>query len=177
MADYIELEASADQILLEDDSGLILLESSEAADGEVAVTDELRIDTWEFDSPEPNVGDRDDIDYYLAWQVMDGGAENIDKRIEAIRATCKTSDNGKVQIHKFQQGDDIDKDAIEAGTGAAYEVAIADATAVTRHKRKKGGPKGMALFSVRFSGTWDGTNDRDRLDELVIELTSHGTKK
>lgn len=178
MATYIYLEDASGQILLEDGSASqILLENSPEADGEVTLTDELRVDTWEFDSPEPNPADRDDINYYVAFQMMDNGAENLDKRIEAIRVTCQTTSNGKVQIHGYQQGDTIDRDDIDDGTNAEYEMSITNATAVTRHKRVKGGPKNLSIWCPRFSGTWDGTGDRDRLDELIIEFNIHGTKK
>ena len=176
MADFL-LKEDSSYLLLEDGSSKYLLESSTDATGEITPTDQLRIDTWEFDSPEPNVDDRDPINYYVAFQLMDNGAENIDKKLDAIRVTCKTSDNGKVQIYVFQQGDVIDKDNIESGTSPTYEIDIPDATEVTRHKRVKGGPKNMSIWLMRYSGTWTGIGDRDRSDEIILELGFHGTKK
>jgi len=176
MAFFLLLE-SGDNYLLENGTDAFLLETSPGADGEVAPTSELRIDTFVFAESEPNVGDRDDINYYIAFQMMDLGIENIDKRLQAIRVTGKTTDNGKVQIHAYQQADTIDRDTIDAGTGAEYEVNIPDATEVTRHKRIKGGPKNIGMFSLRISGTWTGVGDADRIDEIVCEIDTHGTKK
>ena len=173
--EYLLLE-SGDNILLEDGVSLFLLESSSVT-GEVSPTSLLRIDSWEFDSLESNPADRDPISYYISWQTMDMGSENIDKRLEAIRVTGKTSSDGKVQIHAFQQGEEIDRSLIDSGTTPTYEVDIPDATVVTRHRRIKGGCKNMALFSVRVSGEWDGLNAPDRIDEIIAEITTHGTKK
>ena len=173
--EYLLLE-SGDNILLEDGVSLFLLESSSVT-GEVSPTDELRIDTFQWDTLELNPADVTPISYYVAFQTMDMGAEDIDKRISAIRVTGKTSSDGKVQIHAFQQGEEIDRSLIDSGTTPTYEVDIPDATVVTRHRRIKGGCKNMALFSVRFSGTWAGLDEPDRLDELVLSVDTHGTKK
>jgi hypothetical protein len=176
MANYLLIE-TGDNLLLEDGVSLFLLET-DTAEGEVAVTSTLRFDSWEFGVSEPNTADRDDINYYIAFQMLDNGVENQDKAIDAIRVTAQTSDNGKVQIHGFEQGDDIVRSDIDDGLNARYEINITDATTVTRHKRVKGGPKNMALWCPRFSGTWTGlTDEPDRLDEMVIEVRVVGTKK
>lgn len=176
MADYIQLEVSTDKILLENDSGFILLESSPDEDNEVTITDELRIDTWEWDSPEPNPEDRDPIDYYIAWQLMDNGSENLDKRIEAYRLNGKISDNGKFQIHAIAQGGAINRDDIDNGDNAVYEKDLDDMSNILRGRRIKEGPKNMSLWCPRISGTWDGVGDPDRIDEVVIEVSVHGAK-
>ena len=173
--EYLLLENS-DNILLEDGVSLFLLESSSVT-GEVSPTSLLRIDSWEFSSIEPNAEDRDPIDFYISWQMMDNGVENLDKEVLAIRATCSTSSDGKVQIHGFEQGEEINREDVDDGLNALYEIDIPNATIVTRHRRVKGGSKNMAIWTPRFSGTWDGTGEPSRLDELVIEYRIKGTKK
>lgn len=177
MADYIQLEPNTDRILLEDDSGLILLESTPPA-GEVGYSSNLGVDTWEFDSPEPLVINRSPINYFIASQWLDNGDENICKKIDAVRVTAKNSTNGKLQIHTIEEGEQIINDNLETGTSPDYEVNIPSSSEVVRNPRIKGGPKNASLWSMRYSGTWDGqTDEKDRLDEIVIEFSRHGTKK
>lgn len=143
---------------------------------EIPPTDTFGIDTWEFDTPEPLEIDRDPIDYYIAWQMMDDGAENRNKKIDAIRITGK----GKslvVQIHAASPGGVINKADLESGSNARAAVLFDDSTAVTRYERKKRKIKNLSIWTARYSGTWDGTGIRDRLDELVIEGSLAGTKK
>src|SRR4051812_16762234 len=98
------LEDGFSRIVLEDGSGVLLLEDI----FEIDPTEAFTIDTWEFDSPEPLEIDRDPITAYLVWQYMDQGMENRNKMVNAIRVTAK----GKgisVQIHAASPGDEIDK--------------------------------------------------------------------
>lgn len=150
--------------------------SESSSDGEVT-SGVLQIDTWEFDSPEPVVGNRNPVDYYIATQWMNNGLENQNKKIEAITVTAKVSDNGKVEIFGVEEEGEVDTDDIENGTSPNYTLDIAASSKVVTHARVKGGPKNMRLWALKYSGTWDGTNERDRLDKIVVEVNAHGTVK
>lgn len=171
-SDAYLLEDGVSNIVLEDGSGVLLLEDIP----EVEPDAEFGIDTWQFDTPEPVVADRDPITGYLVWQFMDNGAENVPKKISAIRATAKGSDIS-VQIHAARPGGVIDKENIETGTLARYEATFADSSEVTRYARKKVNIRQLSIWAARYETTWDGVGDRDRLDELIIEGDTHGTKK
>lgn len=153
-------------------------ESSEESeeDPEIPYTPEYGIDTWQFDTPEELLADRDPIDYYIAYQMMDNSAEARSKKIDAIRITAKAG-SPVVQIHAASPDDDISKADIENGTNARATIAFASSTEVRRYSRKKVKIKNLSLWTARYSGTWDGTNERDRLDELIIEGDTHGTEK
>lgn len=132
--------------------------------------------TYQYDTPEDLLADRDPINGYLVWQYMDQGAEDRNKKIDAVRITAKGKDVN-VQIHAASPGDEIDRDDIEDGVNARISVDFADSTEVTRYERKKIKSKNLSIWTVRYSTIWDGTGIRDRLDELIISGDVHGTKK
>lgn len=136
----------------------------------------IRMDTWEFDSPEPVVGDRDPVTGYVTYQYMDNGAENRDKKISAIRVTARGSDIN-VQIHAASPGEEIGRNDIETGTNARATVTFADSNEVTRYAEKKVNIRNLSIWTARFEMTWDGAGERSRLDELVISGDTHGTRR
>ncbi len=107
---------------------------------------------------------------------MDNGAESTNKLVSGIRLTGKLT-NSKVSIHAASPGDEIDKVDIEDGTDYRARVSFADSNIPTRYERKKVKVKNLSIWTARFSGRWDGIGERDRLDELIIEGSSHGVTK
>jgi len=143
---------------------------------ETPPTDTFGVDTWEFDTPEPILADRDPINAWIAWQFMDQGAENRNKKIDAIRITAKGK-SISVQIHAASPGQEISRDDLEAGINARATVAFDDSTEVTRYEQEPVKIKNLSIWTARYETTWDGVGERDRLDELIIIGDTHGTAK
>lgn len=114
--------------------------------------------------------------YYLVWQPSDDGAESTSKQIHSFRPSGKFK-SMKVQIHGATPGNVISVANMEDGTSALGEVSFADSTAVTRYLRSKCRFKNLATYALRLSGTWDGNNIKDRLEELVVEISAHGRER
>lgn len=153
------------------------IESEEPDTPPVENTDpQFAVDTWQFDTPEPDPADRDPIDYYLAWQMMDNSAEATNKRITAIRVTGKLT-NASVTIHAASPGDTINRSQIESGSGSRVQVTFPNSSNVVRHERKKVRVRNLSIWTARIEGSWDGTGIKDRLEELIIEGQPHGVTK
>jgi hypothetical protein len=157
--------------------------SEEGSSEEDPVFGDVGFDTWQFDTPEPLKADRDPIDYFLAYQMMDNGSENRDKKIDTIRITGKGKSIA-VQIHAASPGDALSRQNIEDGVSPRHTTTFADSTEVTRYKEKKVKIKNLSIWTARYSGTDDGQDEdangelvRDRLDELVILGDTHGTRR
>lgn len=120
------------------------------------------------------------IDWFVVWQPSDDGMENMSKRIHSIRPTGRfTSMN--VQIHGAKPGQHISMDNIEDGDGTdtdAYysgNIGFDDSTEVKRYLQKQVRVSNLATYALRIGGRWSATNpNKDRLEELVIEVSGHG---
>lgn len=134
-----------------------------------------QIDTWQWDTPEVE-NDFAPINWYVAHQYSDGGAEAQSKQIKAVRITGKTT-RGEIQIHGTSPGDVVSRENVEGGVNSRASFEIRDVNDVTRHERVKMRVRNMSLALVRVSGTWDGAGTRDRLDEIAVEGETTGTTK
>lgn len=120
------------------------------------------------------------IDWFVVWQPSDDGMENVSKRIHSIRPTGRfTSMN--VQVHGARPGEHISISNIEDGDGtdtAAYfsgNIGFTDSTEVKRYMQKQVRISNLATYALRIGGRWAATNpNKDRLEELVIEVSGHG---
>jgi hypothetical protein len=156
-------------------------ESSEESSSEESSEEEpdfgdLGVDTWQFDTPEDLEADRDPIDYFIAWQMMDNSAEARNKVVKFARITAKAG-SPVLKIFAASPGDEISIDDIEDGANARATVNFPTTTEITRSERKKLQIKNLSIWTAHYSGTWDGTGMKDRLDELVLEGNVHGTQK
>lgn len=117
--------------------------------------------------------------WYLVWQISDDGIENVSKRLHSIRLQGKFK-TPVVQIHGARPSEKISATNMEngaqtdAGTYFSGNISFADSTGVTRYLQKNVRIKNLANYAVRVSGTWDGNNIKDRLEEVVLEISTHG---
>jgi hypothetical protein len=120
--------------------------------------------------------------YYLIWQISDDGMENQSKAIKAVRPSGKFTDM-VVQVHGAKPGQQIsvtnmeDGAATESGAYFSGDIAFADTTAPTRYLERKVKIRDLAVYALRISGEWDGTGIKDRLEELVVEMETHGRSR
>jgi acyl-CoA reductase-like NAD-dependent aldehyde dehydrogenase len=66
---------------------------------------------------------------------------------------------------------------MENGTNQIAEVSFTNSTAVTRYLRTKCKIKNLATYALRLSGNWGGSGIKDRLEELVVEISAHGRQR
>lgn len=124
-----------------------------------------------------------DVPWYLIWQISDDGAENQSKQIHSIRPSGKFTEM-RIQIHGARPGEPVSVANMENGTGAtdpdAYfsgSIPFDDSTLPTRYLPTMVKIKNLGVYAVRIGGTWDGLGIQDRLEEVVIEVSTHGRKR
>jgi hypothetical protein len=117
-----------------------------------------------------------EMDYYLIWQISDDGAENMSKRIHSIRPQGLFH-NVSVQVHGAKPGGEISVEDMENGTNAIASVTFGDVDEVTRYLERKVKISNLSNYTLRLAGRWEGTQPKDRLEELVVEISTHGRER
>lgn len=127
-------------------------------------------------------GDDDltEMPWYLVWQISDDGTENMSKQIHSIRPSGKFTEM-HVQVHGAKPGQIISIANMENGDnatdGQAYfsgNIPFGNTAKPTRYLERRVSLKNLAVYALRISGTWNGSGIKDRLEELVIEISTHG---
>jgi hypothetical protein len=114
------------------------------------------------------------IPWYLVWQPTDDGLENASKQIHSFRATGKFT-SANIQVHGARPGGAISLSNMETGTGSiSGNISVPNTTVNTRYLEIPCRIKNLGIYAIRLSGTWSGSGVKERLDELIIELSSHG---
>jgi hypothetical protein len=117
------------------------------------------------------------VNWWIVPQLSDSGIELRDKVIKSFRATGKFT-NPKFQVYGYGPQQDINVDDIEEGvnsrTGA---VVMADTTQVQQSKRFQVNVPNSMLHTVRLQGMYPGTGERDRVDEIVYEVSQQGIRR
>lgn len=115
-------------------------------------------------------------DYFLALQPSDSAIEGRDKVVKAVRVTGKVT-NAFARVYAYGPVEDIDVDAVEAGTGAKTTVLLEDCPMVRQSKRHPVNVPNAMMHLIRVEGRWDGSGERDRIDEIFYEVSQQGIRR
>lgn len=130
-----------------------------------------RVDTFRYYESDGSA-----IPYYIVFQPTDLGEELRSKMMRSIRVTGRVN-SLTAQVHGAAPGGTISIANIEAGTNSlSGDIAIGSSSGLQRMFRTKYLVKNLGLAALRIAGTWPGTGDPDRIDEVVIEVGTHGRK-
>lgn len=128
------------------------------------------ISTLRFDAGEGT-------EWYLVTPPSDGGNELRAKNIKTMAATGKFT-NASMTCYGYNIGDEIDTDALEAGTGASTRAqALPDSANVARSPRKPINVKGAVLSCLRIEGDDRGEARRDEVHEIVSEWSIQDARR
>jgi len=116
------------------------------------------------------------IAYQIAWQPTDEGLENRPKAIKAVRAVGKLNGNAEIQIWGASPKSGIFVGALEAGSSGIGPV-LPGSTFVIEHERIEIDIDNAIQWLPNIIGEWNGTGDRDRLDEVVVESIPRGARR
>lgn len=142
----------------------------------------VAVGTYRFDGG-LNAGET--IDWYLAFQYSDAGAEMRPKLIKYPRVTGKGKDR-TLGVHGSDVGESIDVAALEAGNAGAKSgsVAIDDALQITTSERAQIAIAGLSKYTIRVDGVYDGaeTDDfgfpvRDSVHEVAFDEVIQGVRR
>lgn len=120
------------------------------------------------------------VDYFIAWQPTDDGVEDRPKAIKAVRAVGKLLSNvsgAQVQIIGMEPGESLDMSLIETHLFTGDPFLPSGVTSVTQYDRQEIDIDNLIQWLPRVVGTWPGTGEKDRLDELVVESVVRGARR
>jgi hypothetical protein len=126
--------------------------------------------TKRFDAGEGN-------EYFLCAPVVDSGQELRSKVVKSVRQTGKRT-NVNAKIYSYDVDDNIDVTALEDGTGSTTgAIALDDSTQVSQSPRVQTNCPNAVLHTVRIDGSDVGQSERDRIDEIVVEVAEMGVRR
>jgi hypothetical protein len=114
--------------------------------------------------------------WYLVQQLADFGFETRDHVLKAVNVTGKVS-NASVKFYRYGPTEPVDVSELEDGTGFTAEVPLDDTTEVETSARLNVNIPNARASTIRVEGTWDGTGQRDRLDQTVLEAAQQGIRR
>jgi hypothetical protein len=116
-------------------------------------------------------------DYFLLLQLSDIREERRDHCVKSFLTTGKRS-NVKVKIYGKGPLEDINVDDMEEGVNSnTGPIIVNDCAQVQRSKRYQVNVPNSMVSTLRYEGMWNGTGERDRIDEIVIELAEQGIRR
>lgn len=128
-----------------------------------------------FDA-ETRIGTEGMVSWFLVLQLSDSGIENRDKVIKAVRATGKFS-SGKIKVYGYGPQQDINLSDIEQGINPRTTVTLANTTQVQQSKRHPVNVPNCMMHTIRIEGVSSGTGERDRVDEILYEVSQQGIRR
>lgn len=132
----------------------------------------VQVDTFRWNTPAGVP-----VAYAAAWQLTDGGAENQNKSVRAMRSTGKFT-NGNMQLFGFDSAVSMNITDIENGTNSqSGNISLGTTTDVQQSQRAPGVYPNLCVFTLRVSGTYVGSGDADRLDEVFMEYQPSGPRR
>lgn len=120
-------------------------------------------------------------EYYLVAQIDDDGSELRSKTYKSIRATGIRT-NASAMMYGYDVQQEINVDDLELGTRSNTRMTtrpqdFTDSTGVTQSERKPINVANAVLGTVRYEGNDTGNEQRDRIDEIVIERAIQGVRR
>src|SRR6185369_1594679 len=117
------------------------------------------------------------VDYYAVPQFSDGGSETQNKSVKIMRPTGKFT-AGVLQLHGFDSATNINMTDVENGANSVTgNLSLGTQTDVQQLYLQEGNWPELGIFAPRISGTYAGSGEPDRLDELYLEFQPMGNRK
>ena len=132
--------------------------------------------------PEPSTGtfvfdEGGGVEWWIACQPSDSGAETRDKQIKSLVITGHVTD-ADAKIYTWGPEVPVLVSDIENGTNSASgAVALTDTTQVTRSQRWQVNCPNAEVHLIRVAGVWDGQSPRNRIDEMQYEVAIQGVRR
>lgn len=115
--------------------------------------------------------------WYAVASISDSGQELRSKNVKAPHLTGKVT-AAAMQIYAYDVTQAINVSDLEQGLNSVTgDISIPDTTEVTQTERYQVNVVNACLHTIRVHGTWDGSGQPDRLDEIVYELSVQGVRR
>lgn len=128
----------------------------------------FQVDTFRF-----NAG-AEEINYYAAWQLSEGGAPKQDKEVRAVQPTGKFT-NAHLRVYGYSQTEPIPITNIEDGINSVSgAIPLETVTLPQTLERVETNLSNLGMFTVRIDGTSPAVGDPDRIDKCEVEFQPLG---
>lgn len=149
-------------IIIESTSAHMVVASAAAVNGRLYFVANEKV--WLYDAGTNSVS------WYVATPFTDQGAEGIDKTITGLAATvCGTAVTAGIHANTSNQA--IPVTDLETGNGASESgsIALGSPSSMLTTAWKKLNVRDKRLYALRVDGTFSGSGNKDRVDEVVVE--------
>lgn len=126
-------------------------------------------DTFTFDEGLGN-------DWFIALQLSDSGDELRDKVVKSLRVTGKVT-SCLAKVYGYGPLENINVGDIEQGIGQRVAVSLPNTTQVQQSKRHQINVPHSMTHTIRIEGHDFGNGERDRIDEVVMEISRQGVRR
>jgi hypothetical protein len=118
------------------------------------------------------------VPWRLAPAFSDTGDELRSHVIKRIRATAKST-SGSLGVFGFQPTQVIDISLLATGNSASLTGAISlpNTTSVALTQQFQVNCPNLDVSTIQIQGTWGGTGNKDRVDEILYELAPQGVRR
>lgn len=121
------------------------------------------------------------VPYYLATEFTDLGSEAHTKHIGPFfSVVAKQAAGGTAGVYGAEPGDSIPVSDLEAGNHATSKsgtITLPATATVSQENVIELNIDNLKQFAVRVDGTWAGTGERDRIDEIVLQAYPTGARR
>ncbi len=132
----------------------------------------VEVKTYRFEG-----GSGSPVDYYLASNFTDSGAELRPKRLGPSFKVAGKLTSGQLKVYGAGPSQAIPVSDLEAGTNALATLSLSNGSNVTEGAALKANVKNLRQHTVRVSGAWAGSGPRDRIEEVVYEHSVQGARR
>ena len=134
----------------------------------------VEVGTYRFDT-----GSGSAVNWYMTWAFADDGAEQNAKLIKGARVTGRFED-ASLGIFGTRSNTDINVTALETDNTASLSgpIALTDATgSIHLDKWLKLRIPNALLYTARIEGTWSGSGEKSRVEEIVLRVETGALRK
>lgn len=169
-------------ILLTSTTGDMIVSGAEAINGELEFLAGGRqaggttvVRTYRWDDPLAATA----VPYYISWQFSDWGLEDRCKVVKQAIVNAKQGAGGTLGIHGAGPGESIPVTALETNNSGSKSGALTlpVSTTSTQGTIIEMDVDELKQFTARVDGTWSGSGDRDRIDEVVLFAEQRGARR
>lgn len=164
----VEIEsASADRII----SGVATVNNEFVfiAGGRTSTTNSWK--TYRFDARQS--GSTETITWSGAWQIMDFNQDRQGKRVDSFQVTSR-GQNTTAGVFLFQPSDSAEASVLDqsVSVSASGTITVSSTSSLQRSPYTLLNLPDAPLLTVKIQGSWNGSGQADRVDEVALEVVA-----
>lgn len=132
-----------------------------------------QFDTFRYDTN----GSSQDVDWYIAWNYMDNGAELTAKTVRKLRPKGLFGDGATMDLYLTTPDTAVDITDLETGANPTFTTSVPSSTTVTQYGVTKCRARNGMMWTSRLSGTSNVAVGLDQVQELSLWIDEYGQER